>query len=214
MENIAVCDENLLEKYLETGSIEEEEIAELITQRKIFPCYFGSALKEDGVEDFWNGVQKYTREPKRPVEFGAKVFKIARDEQGNRLTYMKITGGSLKAKTMLSSRAKGQALPGVRQQQEDWEEKADQLRLYSGAKYTTITEAEAGTICAVTGLTRTYPGEGLGIESESELPVLEPVLNYQIQLPDDCDPHQMLQKLRQLEEEELVHRLRMCRSPF
>ena len=99
MENIAVCDENLLEKYLETGSIEEEEIAELITQRKIFPCYFGSALKEDGVEDFWNGVQKYTREPKRPVEFGAKVFKIARDEQGNRLTYMKITGGSLKAKT-------------------------------------------------------------------------------------------------------------------
>ena len=202
MENIAVCDETLLEKYLETGSIEEEEITELITQRKIFPCYFGSALKEDGVEDFWNGVQKYTREPKRPVEFGAMVFKIARDEQGNRLTYMKITGGSLKAKTMLSSRAKGQALPGVRQQQEDWEEKADQLRLYSGAKYTTITEAEAGTICAVTGLTRTYPGEGLGIESESELPVLEPVLNYQIQLPDDCDPHQMLQKLRQLEEEE------------
>lgn len=202
MENIAVCDETLLEKYLETGSIEEEEIAELITQRKIFPCYFGSALKEDGVEDFWNGVQKYTREPKRPAEFGAKVFKIARDEQGNRLTYMKITGGSLKAKTMLSSRAKGQALPGVRQQQEDWEEKADQLRLYSGAKYTTITEAEAGTICAVTGLTRTYPGEGLGIESESELPVLEPVLNYQIQLSDDCDPHQMLQKLRQLEEEE------------
>lgn len=202
MENIAVCDETLLEKYLETGSIEEEEIAELITQRKIFPCYFGSALKEDGVEDFWNGVQKYTREPKRPAEFGAKVFKIARDEQGNRLTYMKITGGSLKAKTMLSSRAKGQDLPGVRQQQEDWEEKADQLRLYSGAKYTTITEAEAGTICAVTGLTRTYPGEGLGIESESELPVLEPVLNYQIQLSDDCDPHQMLQKLRQLEEEE------------
>ena len=202
MENIAVCDETLLEKYLETGSIEEEEITELITQRKIFPCYFGSALKEDGVEDFWNGVQKYTREPKRPAEFGAKVFKIARDEQGNRLTYMKITGGSLKAKTMLSSRAKGQALPGVRQQQEDWEEKADQLRLYSGAKYATITEAEAGTICAVTGLTRTYPGEGLGIESESELPVLEPVLNYQIQLPDDCDPHQMLQKLRQLEEEE------------
>lgn len=202
MENIAVCDETLLEKYLETGSIDEQEIADLITQRKIFPCYFGSALKEDGVADFWNGVQKYTREPRRPAEFGAKVFKIARDEQGNRLTYMKITGGSLKAKTLFSSRAKGQALPGVRQNSEDWEEKADQLRLYSGAKYTTITEAEAGTICAVTGLTRTYPGEGLGIEDESELPVLEPVLNYQIQLPDDCDPHQMLQKLRQLEEEE------------
>ena len=202
IEEIAVCDEQTMEEYLEKGSVAAASIRRLVAERKIFPCYVGSALKEDGVEDFWNGVQKYTREPKRPAEFGAKVFKIARDEQGNRLTYMKITGGSLKAKTMLSSRAKGQALPGVRQQQEDWEEKADQLRLYSGAKYTTITEAEAGTICAVTGLTRTYPGEGLGIESESELPVLEPVLNYQIQLPDDCDPHQMLQKLRQLEEEE------------
>ena len=201
MENIAVCDEKLLEKYLETGSVDDAEIRELIVQRKLFPCYFGSALKAEGVEDFWNGIQKYTSEPQRPEEFGAKVFKIARDEQGNRLTYMKITGGCLKAKTLLSSRGK-QSLPGVKQKQEDWEEKADQLRLYSGAKYTTITEADAGTVCAVTGLSRTYPGEGLGIESESELPVLEPVLNYQIQLPADCDPHQMLQKLRQLEEEE------------
>ena len=201
MENIAVCDEKLLEKYLETGSVDDTEIRELIVQRKLFPCYFGSALKAEGVEDFWNGIQKYTSEPQRPEEFGAKVFKIARDEQGNRLTYMKITGGCLKAKTLLSSRGK-QSLPGVKQKQEDWEEKADQLRLYSGAKYTTITEADAGTVCAVTGLSRTYPGEGLGIESESELPVLEPVLNYQIQLPADCDPHQMLQKLRQLEEEE------------
>ena len=201
MENIAVCDEKLLEKYLETGSVDDAEIRELIVQRKLFPCYFGSALKAEGVEDFWNGIQKYTSEPQRPEEFGAKVFKIARDEQGNRLTYMKITGGCLKAKTLLSSRGK-QSLPGVKQKQEDWQEKADQLRLYSGAKYTTITEADAGTVCAVTGLSRTYPGEGLGIESESELPVLEPVLNYQIQLPADCDPHQMLQKLRQLEEEE------------
>ena len=201
MENIAVCDEKLLEKYLETGNVDEVEIRELIDQRKLFPCYFGSALKAEGVEDFWNGIRKYTSELQRPEEFGAKVFKIARDEQGNRLTYMKITGGCLKAKTLLSSRGK-QALPGVKQKQEDWEEKADQLRLYSGAKYTTITEADAGTVCAVTGLSRTYPGEGLGIESESELPVLEPVLNYQIQLPADCDPHQMLQKLRQLEEEE------------
>ena len=202
LENIAVCEEDLLETYLETGIVEDSDIARLIIQRKIFPCYFGSALKEKGVKDFWNGVQKYTAEPKRPTEFGAKVFKIARDEQGNRLTYMKITGGSLKVKTLLSSNSNGQSLPGRKAENTDWEEKADQIRLYSGAKYELTPEAEAGTVCAVTGLTRTYPGEGLGRESESELPVLEPVLNYQIILPDDCDPHQMLQKLRQLEEEE------------
>ena len=202
LENIAVCEEELLETYLETGIVEDRDIARLIVQRKIFPCYFGSALKEKGVKDFWNGVQKYTTEPKRPTEFGAKVFKIARDEQGNRLTYMKITGGSLKVKTLLSSNSNGQSLPGRKAENTDWEEKADQIRLYSGAKYELTPEAEAGTVCAVTGLTRTYPGEGLGRESESELPVLEPVLNYQIILPDDCDPHQMLQKLRQLEEEE------------
>lgn len=202
LENIAVCEEDILETYLETGIVEDRDIARLIVQRKIFPCYFGSALKEKGVKDFWNGVQKYTAEPKRPTEFGAKVFKIARDEQGNRLTYMKITGGSLKVKTLLSSNSNGQSLPGRKAEEAAWEEKADQIRLYSGAKYELTSEAEAGTVCAVTGLTRTYPGEGLGIEQESELPILEPVLNYQIILPDDCDPHQMLQKLRQLEKEE------------
>lgn len=202
LENIAVCEEDILETYLETGIVEDRDIARLIIQRKIFPCYFGSALKEKGVKDFWNGVQKYTAEPKRPTEFGAKVFKIARDEQGNRLTYMKITGGSLKVKTLLSSNSNGQSLPGRKAEEAAWEEKADQIRLYAGAKYELTSEAEAGTVCAVTGLTRTYPGEGLGIEQESELPILEPVLNYQIILPDDCDPHQMLQKLRQLEEEE------------
>ena len=202
MENIAVCEDDLLETYLETGAVEDCEIARLIVERKIFPCYFGSALKEKGVKDFWNDVQKYTAEPDRPAEFGAKVFKIARDEQGNRLTYMKITGGSLKVKTLLSSKSAGQRLPGRKAEDTAWEEKADQIRLYSGAKYELTQEAEAGEVCAVTGLTGTYPGEGLGIEQESELPVLEPVLNYQIILPDDCDPHQMLQKLRQLEEEE------------
>ena len=202
LENIAVCEEDLLETYLETDIVEDRDIVRLIVQRKIFPCYFGSALKEKGVKDFWNGVQQYTAEPERPTEFGAKVFKIARDEQGNRLTYMKITGGSLKVKTLLSSNSNGQSLPGRKAEEAAWEEKADQIRLYSGAKYELTSEAEAGTVCAVTGLTRTYPGEGLGIERESELPVLEPVLNYQIILPDDCDPHQMLQKLRQLEEEE------------
>ena len=202
LENIAVCEEDLLETNLETDIVEDRDIVRLIIQRKIFPCYFGSALKEKGVKDFWNGVQKYTAEPERPTEFGAKVFKIARDEQGNRLTYMKITGGSLKVKTLLSSNSNGQSLPGRKAEEAAWEEKADQIRLYSGAKYELTSEAEAGTVCAVTGLTRTYPGEGLGIEQESELPILEPVLNYQIILPDDCDPHQMLQKLRQLEEEE------------
>ena len=202
LENIAVCEEDLLETYLETDIVEDRDIVRLIVQRKIFPCYFGSALKEKGVKDFWNGVQKYTAEPERPTEFGAKVFKIARDEQGNRLTYMKITGGSLKVKTLLSSNSNGQSLPGRKAEEAAWEEKADQIRLYSGAKYELTSEAEAGTVCAVTGLTRTYPGEGLGIEQESELPILEPVLNYQIILPDDCDPHQMLQKLRQLEKEE------------
>lgn len=202
LENIAVCEEDLLETYLETDIVEDRDIVRLIVQRKIFPCYFGSALKEKGVKDFWNGVQQYTAEPERPTEFGAKVFKIARDEQGNRLTYMKITGGSLKVKTLLSSNSNGHILPGRKAEEAAWEEKADQIRLYSGAKYELTPEAEAGTVCAVTGLTRTYPGEGLGIEQESELPVLEPVLNYQIILPDDCDPHQMLQKLRQLEEEE------------
>ena len=201
LENIAVCEEDLLETYLETDIVEDRDIVRLIVQRKI-PCYFGSALKEKGVKVLWNGVQKYTAEPKRPTEFGAKVFKIARDEQGNRLTYMKITGGSLKVKTLLSSNSNGQSLPGRKAEEAAWEEKADQIRLYSGAKYELTSEAEAGTVCAVTGLTRTYPGEGLGIEQESELPILEPVLNYQIILPDDCDPHQMLQKLRQLEEEE------------
>ena len=202
MENIAVCDEKLLEKYLETGEVTVAESAALIAQRKVFPCFFGSALKMEGVEEFLNGLRTYTKEPKRRETFGAKVFKIARDEQGNRLTYMKITGGSLKVKTLLSSEGAGQSLPGRKVEESSWEEKVDQIRLYSGAKYETTQEAEAGLVCAVTGLTKTYPGEGLGAESESELPVLEPVLNYQIILPDDCDPHQMLQKLRMLEEEE------------
>lgn len=206
MENIAVCDENLMETYLETGNIEDGAVAEMIAQRRIFPCYFGSALKMQGVEEFLLGFEKYTREKEYPEEFGAKVFKIARDEQGNRLTYMKITGGSLKVKTVISrtSGKKGadRILPGRKIQDEDWEEKVDQIRLYSGGKFETLQEAEAGTVCAVTGLTRTCPGEGLGIEKDSEMPVLEPVLSYQIQLPKDCDPHRMLQQLKQLEEEE------------
>lgn len=197
MENLSMCDEELLEKYLEQGELTQEDITELICTRKVFPCYFGSALKLEGVEEFIRGVEKYTVSPAYNVDFGAKIYKIARDEQGNRLTYMKITGGTLKVKSLLTN----QSLHHGREE-ETWEEKADQIRIYSGTKYEMIKEAEAGTVCAVTGLTRTYPGQGLGCERESELPVLEPVLNYQIQLPSDCDVHQMLKKLKELEEEE------------
>lgn len=197
MENLSMCDETLLEKYLEQGELDREDITDLICTRKVFPCYFGSALKLEGVEEFIKGVEKYTASPAYNVDFGAKVYKIARDEQGNRLTYMKITGGSLKVKSLLTNRS-----PRYSAEEEIWEEKADQIRIYSGAKYEMIKEAEAGTVCAVTGLTKTYPGQGLGGEEESELPVLEPVLNYQIQLPLDCDVHQMLKKLKELEEEE------------
>lgn len=183
-EQAAVLEEEALEQFLETGIVAEEKIKELIQQRKIFPCFFGSALKLEGVEEFLLGLEKYTTEPAYPKDFGAKVFKIARDEQGNRLTYMKITGGSLKVKSLLE------------------EEKVNQIRMYSGEKYETITEARAGSVCAVTGPLLTYPGQGIGIESASMQPVLEPVLTYQIKLPEGCDASVMLPKFRQLEEED------------
>ena len=185
LENLAMCDEEVLERFLETGEVENTDKVRLIRERKVFPCYFGSALKMTGVEEFWKDVEKYVENPEYPKEFGAKVFKIARDEQGNRLTYMKITGGTLKVKTLLTEK-----------------EKVDQIRIYSGAKYELSNEVSAGSICAVTGLTTTYPGQGLGIEKESELPVLEPVLNYRVILPENCEVHQMLQKLKELEEED------------
>ena len=185
LEDISVCDEELLEKYLETEEISTSDIRKVIKERKLFPCFFGSALKMTGVEEFLHGLEKYCETPVYPSEFGAKVFKIARDDQGNRLSYMKITGGTLKVKELLTDT-----------------EKADQIRIYSGAKFELAKEAPAGTICAVTGLSRTHPGQGFGIERESEMPVLEPVLNYRILLPEDCDIHQMLKKLKELEEEE------------
>lgn len=195
-EQLAMCDETLLERYLEEGSVEEGEISRLINERKLFPCFFGSALKMTGVQEFLQGLEKYIEMPEYPREFGAKVFKIARDSQGNRLTYMKITGGSLKVKTVLRGQKDG----------EDREEKVDQIRIYSGEKYEMVNEAFAGMVCAVTGLTFTYPGQGLGREAASDMPLLEPVLTYQIQLPPECDVHKMLLNLRQLEEEEpLLH---------
>lgn len=214
-ETIAMADEELLEQYLEYGTIPENEIRRLIRKRKLFPCYFGSALKLQGVDRLLAGLERWMegeepagvgagraaqasaadgdREEKTSDDpgsaFGAKVFKISRDEQGNRLTHMKITSGILKVKDFLPENGKGQ-------------EKINQIRIYSGNRYETVNEAVPGMICAVTGPLGTYPGQGIGTEAESELPVLEPVLTYRVALPEDCDAHKMLADLKQLEEEE------------
>ena len=184
LENAAMCEEELLERYLETGEISNGEIRDLITDRKLYPCFFGSALRLEGVEEFMKGMETYMDVPLYPEEFGARVFKIARDNQGNRLTYLKVTGGTLTVKDMIDG------------------EKVNQLRIYSGDKFEVIREAPAGTICAAAGLTTTAPGKGLGIDAEAVLPVLEPVLTYRIILPEDVDAAAMLPKLIQLEEEE------------
>lgn len=200
-EDVAMCDEVLLEQYLEEGELTTEQISALVSERKIFPCFFGSALKLQGVEEFMNELLKFAPAPVYPSEFGAKVFKISRDEQGNRLTYLKVTGGTLKVKDTLSGKCVSKG-----NEAEYWEEKVNQIRIYSGAKYEAVNEVSAGMVCAVTGLTQTSPGKGLGIEHDSEMPILEPVLNYQIQLPEDCNVHEMFLKLKQLEEEEpLLH---------
>ncbi len=190
-EELAMCDEEVLEKYLADGEVCKEDIFRLVAKRKVFPCYFGSALQEEGVDVFLEGLKTYAKPPVYKDTFGAKVFKISRDAQGNRLTWMKVTGGGLKVKTLLSGGRKEDA----------WEEKVNQIRLYSGEKYETVNEAEAGCVCAVTGLTKSYAGEGLGAEKDSDMPLLEPVLTYRIELPSGCDPVQMMGKLRTLEEE-------------
>ncbi|HOP73152.1 translation factor GTPase family protein [Thermoclostridium caenicola] len=187
-EQLALCDEGMMDAYLKTGQFKTQQIKKAIRDRKLFPCFFGSALKLEGVEAFMRALVKYAEVPVYPRDFRAKVFKISRDEQGNRLTHMKITGGKLRARDVISN--------GV------WEEKVNQIRLYSGAKYQAVSEAEAGAVCAVTGLTRTKPGDGLGGEEASGRPVLEPVLTYQILPPEGCDPKVLLPKLRQLEEED------------
>lgn len=190
-ENVALCEEHCMEEFLQKGSLSTAQISRLIKERKVFPCYFGSALKNEGVDALLDGISQYTLPAEISEAFGAKVFKIARDEQGNRLTYMKITGGRLAVRSLLSN-----------QKENGWEEKVNQIRIYSGAKYETVHEMEAGGICAVTGLTHTYPGEGLGEEKDSSLPILEPVLTYRLIFPDDIEVNSMLPKLRLLEEEE------------
>lgn len=186
-EQIAMCDEELLEIYLEKNRLELAEIQKAVKRRSVFPCRFGSALKLEGVEEFLHGIVKYAVVPSYPEEFGARVFKITRDEQGARLTHMKITGGSLKIREAVTN--------GV------WEEKVNQIRLYSGEKYEAVSEAAAGTVCAVMGLTQTKPGEGLGSEQGGDAPVLEPVLSYQIILPPGVDPKAVMPKFKELEEE-------------
>lgn len=194
-ESAALCEEALLNQYLEQGEISDRDIARLIVERKIFPCYFGSALKMDGVKSLLDGIRNYGMCPKFGTELGARVFKILRDTQGSRLTYVKITGGALKVKDVLSYLPKNA---------EDGQiaEKVNQIRIYSGEKYETVDVAEAGCICALTGLTGTYPGQGLGMEKDSPEPVLEPVLTYQMILPQEVHPAAFLPKLRMLEEED------------
>ena len=188
LEQAALCDEELMERYLETGELSDADLSALIVERKLFPCYFGSALKVEGVTELLDGLVQYTLEPDWPSDFAARVFKITRDEKGDRLTWLKVTGGVLKVRD---------AVKGP-----DWEEKATQLRLYSGAKFIPAEEAPAGTVCAVTGLSRTYAGQGLGAEGDWEGPVLEPVLAYQVLPPAGGDVHTLLGQLCILEEED------------
>lgn len=183
-EEAAVCSEDALEEFLETGRLKKETLQELFLERQLFPCFFGSALRLEGVKEFLEQMQELIKVPEYPDTFAAKVFKIARDEAGNRLTYLKITGGSLKVKAVIEG------------------QKVNQIRIYSGEKYEAFNEAKAGSICAVTGLYDTYPGEGLGAEQGTYLPVLEPVLNYQVIPTEGDDPILLLPKLRELEEEE------------
>lgn len=185
-ENIAMCAEETLEYFLEHGQVEKEQMRDLIAEREVFPCFFGSALKMTGVETFLESFEQYIRQPEYSQEFGAKVFKIARDIQGNRLAFLKVTGGKLKVKMSLT----------------DSQEKINQIRIYSGEKYETVSEAEAGTVCAVTGLSEIRPGMGLGAQQDSGMPFLLPVLTYRMLLPEGCDAASVLPKLYQLQEEE------------
>ena len=193
MEAVAMCDEALLETYLETGEVPPGNIRGLVAGRKVFPCCFGSALKLEGMDELIDTVNAYAPEKNYPAEFGAKVYKISRDPQGNRLTWMKITGGSLKVREMLRY---------VNQKGEETEEKAVQLRLYSADKFTAAEEVIAGMLVAVTGLSGTFADQGLGAEPAGTPPVLEPVMTYRVELPKNVDPATVLPKLRQLEEED------------
>lgn len=192
-EQIAMCDEAMLEHFLETGANDEQDVVNAIAGRKLFPCYFGSALKNEGVSELLDGMNRYVVEPVRGEEFGARVFKIGRDDNGERLTYMKVTGGVLKLKDVLTLR---------NSQGEESHEKVNQIRVYSGAKYDMVTQVPAGCVCAVPGLVNTYGRQGIGACPDGELPSLEPVLSYKVMYPTDVDAVTMVSKLRLLEEED------------
>lgn len=185
-EEVAMTNESLMEEFLSCGKIDIEDIKRGISDREIFPCHFGSALKNDKIIDLLDGLNTYIDEKKYPDKFGAKVYKINRDSQGNRLTYIKVTGGVLRVKDII----------------DDSEEKINQIRIYSGDKYRTANEIYSGEVCAVTGLTKTYSGENLGIENDNNDVILEPVLMYRVVLPQEIDAAMMLPKLKQLEEED------------
>lgn len=187
-EQIAVCSDDVLDEYLNTNTISETQICDLINNRSLFPCFFGSALSANGVDALLDSLNTYFYQPSYPTEFGAKIFKISRDNAGNRLTHVKITGGSLSVRTLLKG--------------DDWEEKVNQIRLYSGEKFKTIDTVYVGQICTLTGLSMSASGEGLGIESKSKPPVLQPVLTYRVIIPQNSDAHTMLGYLKQLEEED------------
>lgn len=194
LEEIAVRDENLMEAFLEGVEPEKEDIQNLILQRQIFPCFFGSALKDFGVEELLEQMNLFMKEKEYGEEFAARVFKIGRDNQNNRLTYMKITGGSLKVKQMLEGLEWGK--------EEKWNEKADQIRFYSGNQYGMKETATAGQICAVTGLSKTYAGEAMGTEKEDTVAFLEPVLTYRMEIPENINIHQAYEKLQILAQED------------
>lgn len=200
LEELSMCDECLLEEYLETGKLGVGSVAKAIAKRHLFPCYFGSALRLNGLEDLLCGIRRYAICPGYPKEFGARVYKISRDPSGNRLTHLKVTGGVLRVKMPVSN------VSSAETEGEIWEEKVNQLRIYGGAQYEAVEEVAAGGLCAVTGLDKTFAGQGLGRESQNELPILVPVLTYGLVLPEGSDPVKMLGQLRKLEEEEpLLH---------
>ena len=194
-EALALCDEQLMEKMLDAGTLTDADIIPAVARRHVFPCWFGAALRLDGVDALLDGLDRYTRPAPALHAFGARVFKVSQDEQGARLTWLRVTGGELKVKALLTGETDG----------EPWAEKANQLRLYSGAKYTLTEAIGPGQVCAVTGLTHAKPGTGLGAERDSDVPVLEPVLSYQVLLPEGADVHAALGKLHRLEEEPQLH---------
>lgn len=197
-EETSMCDETLMESYLKTGNLSIEAVRQSIGTGRMIPCFFGSALKTEGIDSFWNGLLKYLPVPEEKKEFGARIYKITRDDAGKRLVHMKITGGMLSVK---------EALTGISAEGVSWQEKVDEIRLYSGTKYETVSFVEQGTVCAVTGLTMAKTGEPLGFEKEFAQPVLEPVFQYRVILPQGVDAHRTLGLLKTLEDEDPQLRL-------